>query len=51
MCAQWHIPGLVWQSKNRKVAGGLGVWEQKPREKFSNLHLESLGNTCKYPLN
>ena len=50
VCVHWCIQGLVWeqrfwQRKNRKAAGGLGVRGYNPRERFSNLHLESLGNT------
>ena len=50
VCVHWCIQGLVWeqgfwQRKNRKAAGGLAVRGYNPRERFSNLHLESLGNT------
>ena len=35
--------------KKSKAAGGLGVRGYNPQERFSNLHLESLGNTWNTP--
>ena len=49
VCTLVYTEQRFWQRKNRKAAGGLAVRGYNPQKRFSNLHLESLGNTWNTP--